>query len=127
MSLQLATNELKLYVSTPAMRFLNDNVDEFAAYRLPKQTAANSSSARSSSKAKPVRRIFSGCWLCPAADHQAWDARHHPRKEDGSRMPVSKEDKAAILKRVADTPGATEAQKSKECADIKEYWKQYSL
>ena len=34
-------------------------------------------------------------------------------------------DKAAILKRVAETAGATEAQKTKETADIKEYWKQY--
>ena len=51
----------------------------------------------------------------------------HGSKEDGSRKSVSTEDKAVILKRVTDTPGATEAQKSKESVDIKEYWKQYSL
>ena len=93
MSLQLATNELKLYISTPTMRFLSDNVDEFAAYRLPKRVAALSSTPRSAAKAKSVRRVFSGCWLCPATDHQAWDTRHHPRAENGARKPVSKEDK----------------------------------
>ena len=102
-------------------------MDEFAAYRLPKCVSALSTASRSAAKAKSAHRVFPGCWLCPAKDHQVWDTRHHPRAENGARKPVSKEDKTAILKRVAETAGATEAQKTKETADIKEYWKQYSL
>ena len=127
MSLQLETNERKLYVSAPVMRFLNDNVDEFIAYRIPTEKPKSGAAAsRSSAKPKTARRLFSGCCLCPATDHQAWDTKFHPHNADGSRKKVSQKDKDAILARVQHTEVASANQKEEETEDIKHYWAQYA-
>lgn len=128
MSLQLATNELQLHVNTAATRFLNDNVDEFAAYRIP-QSGKHMSATPSRTtprNVKPSRKRHSGCYLCPSAAHQAWDTKFHPRNPDGSRKKVAEEDKAAILSRIDNSSG-TKAEKADEVADVKRYWAQYAL
>ena len=124
MSLQIATNDQVLHVGNSALRYLDSCVDEFIALRKLKPKAAASSGAQSRSF-KP-RRAHSGCYLCPAADHQAWDPKFHPRDENGARKKVSDEDKAAILQRIQDS-NASASDKADETAEVKRYWAQHSL
>ena len=125
MSLQLATNDLILHVGSAALRFLSDSVDEFIALRIPDSAQSTAKTTTSTAKSKP-RRVTSGCWLCPAEDHLAWDPKFHPRNSDGSRQPVSEENKKLILQRVQ-TKHTSAADKAKETADIKRYWSEFNL
>ena len=126
MSLQYATNEMVLHVGTPAMRVMNNNIDEFAALRITKSKPAAKSSAQPLGKGKKATKRHSGCYLCPSTTHQAWDLKFHPRNPDGSRKKVQADVKEKILQRIKGSD-ATDAEKATERAEVERYWAQYAL
>ena len=116
MSLQITTNDQVLHVGNSASRYLDSCVDEFIALcKLKPKSSADSTTQNRSFK---PRRAHSGCYLCPSADHQAWDPKFHPRNPGGSHKKVSETDKAAILQRIQDSKASAD-EKEEETAEVK--------
>ena len=135
--LQYATNYRVLHTGAGAMRAFEAAVDTFGAVKVPRFRSKlaggvprRTPQATGLKSVTPVKRggatSFTGCWLCPAADHVANDPKFHPKLADGKRPPLSAETKQAIFDRIDSSSNSAELRHA-EKTQVKKYWSQHSL
>ena len=135
--LQYATNYRVLHTGAGAMRAFEAAVDTFGVAKVPRfrvkmagGTPRRTPQATGDRNATPFKRnvvsSFTGCWLCPAADHMANDPKFHPKSADGKRSPLSADTKQAIFDRIDASSNSAEL-KHAEKTQVKKYWSQHSL
>jgi len=132
MQLQMATNDLVLYTGASALRVFDAWTDDFGAMRISnyridggrgKTSWQRKSYSNSQAAAQPAAKSpFSGCWLCPSADHYASDKSVHPTRP----AKLSDDTKKAIMTRIDASPHS-DAEKKSEKEKVRAYWLQHSL